>query len=134
MALCYMRNEKRSVLSTHMHSSLVTVHGICDGEGSTSVSPSNSHAISYSISLICHSEVGTVGHFEAQVARNSSHSTLKYINLVLQWLIFLILKMEAIYSSETIVDFQWTTRRYIPQDRTLHDHVCENVKCYTKHR
>jgi hypothetical protein len=28
--------------------------------------------------------------------------------------------MEATYSSETSVDFQWTTRRYIPQDIILH--------------
>jgi hypothetical protein len=28
----------------------------------------------------------------------------------------LMLKMEAIYSSETSVNFQWTTRRYIPED------------------
>jgi hypothetical protein len=29
------------------------------------------------------------------------------------------LKMEAICSSETSVDFQWTTRRYIPEGVTL---------------
>jgi hypothetical protein len=29
------------------------------------------------------------------------------------------LKMEAIFSSETPVDFQRTTQRYIPGDRTL---------------
>jgi hypothetical protein len=33
-------------------------------------------------------------------------------------------------SSETSVDFQETTRRYIPQDRPLPDHRCENVKSY----
>jgi hypothetical protein len=31
---------------------------------------------------------------------------------------FPTLKMEAICSSETSVDFQWTTRRYIPEDST----------------
>jgi hypothetical protein len=31
------------------------------------------------------------------------------------------LKMEVEYSSETSVDFQQTTRRYIPEDRTLHN-------------
>jgi hypothetical protein len=31
-------------------------------------------------------------------------------------------------SSETSVDFQWTTPRYIPEKRTLHDHSCENLK------
>jgi hypothetical protein len=34
-------------------------------------------------------------------------------------LIFSTLKMEAICSSETSVDTQWTTRRYIPEDGTL---------------
>jgi hypothetical protein len=35
-------------------------------------------------------------------------------------IIFSILKMEAICSSETSVDTQRTTRRYIPEDGTLH--------------
>jgi hypothetical protein len=52
MALCYMRNAKRSELATHLHPCQFTVHGICDGENSTAVSPSNSHDISYFISLI----------------------------------------------------------------------------------
>jgi hypothetical protein len=40
------------------------------------------------------------------------------------------LKMEAIYSSERSVDFQRTTRRYIPEDSSLHNHRCENLKSY----
>jgi hypothetical protein len=32
------------------------------------------------------------------------------------------LKLEATYSAETSIDFQLTTRRYIPEDRTLHNH------------
>jgi hypothetical protein len=36
--------------------------------------------------------------------------------------------MEAIYSSETSVDFQWNTRRYIPEDSTL------NFKSSVPHR
>jgi hypothetical protein len=40
------------------------------------------------------------------------------------------LKMEATCSSETSVDFQRTTRRYIPEDKTLHNHRCENLKLY----
>jgi hypothetical protein len=39
--------------------------------------------------------------------------------------------MEAICCSETSVDFQRTTRRYIPEDITLHNHRCENLKFYT---
>jgi hypothetical protein len=38
--------------------------------------------------------------------------------------------MEAIYSSETLVDFQGTTRRYIPENSTLHNHRCESLKSY----
>jgi hypothetical protein len=36
------------------------------------------------------------------------------------------LKMEAICSFETSVDFQLAPRRYIPEDRTLHNR--ENLK------
>jgi hypothetical protein len=39
-----------------------------------------------------------------------------------------ILKMEATFSSETSVDTLRTTRRYIPEDGTLHNHRCENLK------
>jgi hypothetical protein len=38
------------------------------------------------------------------------------------------LKMEATYSSETSVDFQRTIRRYITEDRTVHNHRCDNLK------
>jgi hypothetical protein len=41
-----------------------------------------------------------------------------------------ILKTEMIYFSEPSVDFQRTTRHYIPDDRTLHNHNCGNVKSY----
>jgi hypothetical protein len=40
------------------------------------------------------------------------------------------LKMEVACSSEMSVEFQLTTRRYIPEDRTLHNHRCENLKSY----
>jgi hypothetical protein len=40
--------------------------------------------------------------------------------------------MKTIFSSKTPVDFQRTTRRYIPEDRTLHNHRCENLKSYIK--
>jgi hypothetical protein len=38
--------------------------------------------------------------------------------------------MEGTFSSETSVDFQRTTRRYITEDRTLHNHRFENLKSY----
>jgi hypothetical protein len=41
-----------------------------------------------------------------------------------------ILKMEGTCSSETSVDFQRTTKRYIPEARALHNHRCENLKSY----
>jgi hypothetical protein len=36
--------------------------------------------------------------------------------------------MEVICSSETSVAIQRTTRRYIPEDITLHNHRCEHLK------
>jgi hypothetical protein len=42
------------------------------------------------------------------------------------------LKMEAIYSSEASVETQRTTWRHIPEDDTLHNHHCENLKSYTE--
>jgi hypothetical protein len=41
------------------------------------------------------------------------------------------LKREALGSSETAVATQRTTRRHIPEDDTLHNHRCENLKSYT---
>jgi hypothetical protein len=40
------------------------------------------------------------------------------------------LKMEAISSSEKSFETQRTTRRHIPEDDTLQNHRCENVKSY----
>jgi hypothetical protein len=44
------------------------------------------------------------------------------------------LKMKATCFSENSVGFQRTTPRYIPEDRTLHNHRCENLKSYRVHR
>jgi hypothetical protein len=38
--------------------------------------------------------------------------------------------MEATHSSETSVNFQRATRRYIPEDSTLLNHRCINLKSY----
>jgi hypothetical protein len=35
-------------------------------------------------------------------------------------------KMEVTCSTETSIDFQRTTGRYITEDRTLHNHRCDN--------
>jgi hypothetical protein len=39
-------------------------------------------------------------------------------------------KVEAPCSSEMSVDFQQTTWNYIPEDRILHNHCCENLRFY----
>jgi hypothetical protein len=38
--------------------------------------------------------------------------------------------MQATCSSATSVDFPRSTRRYIPEDRTLHNQRYEDLKCY----
>jgi hypothetical protein len=40
------------------------------------------------------------------------------------------LKMEAICSSKMSVDTQQATQRHIPDDDTLHNHHCGNLKSY----
>jgi hypothetical protein len=42
----------------------------------------------------------------------------------------LALKMEAVRTSETSVDFYKTTLRYNPEDRHLRTHRCDNLKSY----
>jgi hypothetical protein len=42
------------------------------------------------------------------------------------------LMMEAICSLKCRDDFQWTTKFFILEDRTLHNHCCENFKSYKK--
>jgi hypothetical protein len=50
--------------------------------------------------------------------------------LVFAELISSTLKMEAVCSSETLVETQQTMGRHIPEDETLHKHSCENLKSY----
>jgi hypothetical protein len=40
--------------------------------------------------------------------------------------------MQTIRSSETSVGFQWTTRCYIPEDSTLRNNRCENLRSYIR--
>jgi hypothetical protein len=40
------------------------------------------------------------------------------------------LKVETIYSYETSIDFQRNTLRYIPEERIVCSHRCENLKSY----
>jgi hypothetical protein len=41
--------------------------------------------------------------------------------------------MEAMYSPETSIDFQRTARRYVPEDGTLHNDRCENLRSYNSY-
>jgi hypothetical protein len=43
-------------------------------------------------------------------------------------LLFLTLTMEAIYSSQTSIHFHHTTRRYVPDDNTLHMQLRSSLK------
>jgi hypothetical protein len=51
---------------------------------------------------------------------------------LISWSAYSTLKMEAICFFETSVEFQRTTGyyTYIPEDSTLHNHRCENLKSY----
>jgi hypothetical protein len=40
------------------------------------------------------------------------------------------LELQAAWFSETYVGFQRTTRRCIPEDTTLHDHLSESLQFY----
>jgi hypothetical protein len=40
------------------------------------------------------------------------------------------LKMEATCLFKMLLDFQWTTPHYIPQERTLRNHKCETLESY----
>jgi hypothetical protein len=53
---------------------------------------------------------------QAELVSSSAHSST--------------LKMEVTCSSGKSVNFQLTTRRYISEDRTLHNHRCDNLKSY----
>jgi hypothetical protein len=40
--------------------------------------------------------------------------------------------MEAVHTSETSVNFNMTTRRYIPENSKLHTRRCDNLKSHTQ--
>jgi len=46
--------------------------------------------------------------------------------------LFIALMMEAVRTSETSVNFNVTTRRYIPEDSKLHTRRRENLKSHTE--
>jgi hypothetical protein len=62
-------------------------------------------------------------------ARNQHQTGSKEIDL-LDSFFMLSMKMEAISSSKTPVDFQRMTRIYIPEHIPFHNHRRENLKSY----
>jgi hypothetical protein len=46
------------------------------------------------------------------------------------WVVAIALMMEAARTSETLVNFYQTTRRYNPEDSHLRPHRRENLKSY----
>jgi hypothetical protein len=42
-------------------------------------------------------------------------------------------KEAGVRADSTQNDFQQTTRRYVPEDRTLRNHRCENLKSYVNY-
>jgi hypothetical protein len=85
--------------------------------------------------LNVNSRFGGTYRLHLQGRRNKFSKKLAGGNLLACWffaeLISSIVKMEAICSTETSVDTQRTTRRHIPEDDTLHNHRCANLKSYT---
>jgi hypothetical protein len=64
-------------------------------------------------------------------ARNQCEAGSKQSFMLISLLAYSsILKMQATCSSEMLLDFQQTTRRYIPAHRTLHNHRSKNLKAY----
>jgi hypothetical protein len=51
--------------------------------------------------------------------------------MLVSWLAYSsTLKLKVTCSPKTSADFQWTTWPYFPDDRTLHNNCCENLKSY----
>jgi hypothetical protein len=59
---------------------------------------------------------------------NMSPPSSAYYLLHANFLFLSTLKMRGTCSSETSRGLEWTTRRYIPQDRTVRSHRCEELK------
>jgi hypothetical protein len=101
------------------------------GFAHVSVLPTAVFVFTHSVALIC---VNTENCLGFRTKRRKFIGGRAACHLLSRWfpaqLIFSTPKMEAICPSETLVDFRRTTRRYIPEDGTLHNHHCENLKSY----
>jgi hypothetical protein len=73
-------------------------------------------------SIIMRKNTGTRETSVKQVASRAERAT--YFMLVSSLAYTLTLKMEAMFSSKTSVDFQRTIRHYIPKDRNFHVEWC----------
>jgi hypothetical protein len=66
----------------------------------------------------------------AQHTTNRSHISEFFLLSLVLWDELIALMMEAVHTSETLVNFNVTTWRYIPEDSKLHTHCCENLKSH----
>jgi hypothetical protein len=56
-----------------------------------------------------------------------------YLHRFLRMASLIALMMEAVQTSETLVNSYQSTWRYNPEDSHLHSHCCENLKSYLCH-
>jgi hypothetical protein len=59
-----------------------------------------------------------------------THTTGTYLHQELQKTVLIALMMEAVRTSEMLVNFYQTTWRYSPEDHHLRNHRRENLKSY----
>jgi hypothetical protein len=55
-----------------------------------------------------------------------SFNLLKVLNFLCRWF-----RIDQFWTISSWVELQPTTRRHIPEDDTLHNHCCENLKSYS---
>jgi hypothetical protein len=77
---------------------------------------------------ICEQYLASLNSIHEEISVRALLATSFHVGFLLG--IFLHLKMEAICSSKTSVGFQRPTWRYVPEDSTLHNHRCKNLKSY----
>jgi hypothetical protein len=66
-----------------------------------------------------------------RVSQARNPLSITYVVLVCCLAYFSTLEMEVTWSSEMSVDFQQTMQCYIPEDRNLHNYLCENCRSYS---
>jgi hypothetical protein len=78
-----------------------------------------------SVYLDTETEYKNAGNILLEERRALSSTCFKLVSCLAY---YSTLNLMVIFSSETSIDFQRTARRNIPDDRTLHNHLCERLK------